>query len=103
IHWAKGQGPSSNAKPVSSPNLIWHGGDIMNSIQTQVIFWGAGWANTSFIQDKFTGLDSWYSGVGGSNYIKTNGEYTANNGQVTSAVGYSGHLVDLSAAPSHAP
>lgn len=103
IHWAKGQGPNNGAKTTGSPNLIWHGGDVMTSVQTQVILWGAGWADTSFIQDKINGLDLWYSTVGGSSYIQTNHEYTAGNGQVTKTVGYSGHLVDLSAAPPRAP
>jgi hypothetical protein len=68
------------------------------------IFWGTKWANASFVGDKITGLDSFYGGIGGSNYAKTNTEYTdTTGGHVSTSVSYHGHLIDTSSAPSKAP
>ncbi|MGZ6142162.1 MAG: hypothetical protein ACXWLM_02430, partial [Myxococcales bacterium] len=53
--------------------------------------------------DKITGLDSWYSGFGGSNYAATSNEFAGSNGQVTSTVSYLGHQIDTSAGPRRAP
>ena len=83
--------------------LQWHGGAIMTSAVVQAIYWGPSWNNGSFTGDKITGLASFYSSVGGSNYIKTNGEYTGTNGSVGSAVSYSGATTDLSAPPKGSP
>src|SRR4051812_6975901 len=38
------------------------------------IFWGASWANSSFVVDKIGGPDSWYRGEGGSSFAKTSDE-----------------------------
>src|SRR5439155_15067411 len=57
----------------------------------------------SYRGDKLSGIDSFYGGVGGTSYAGTNTEYTDASGKVSSAVSYTGHLVDTSAAPSHAP
>ena len=43
IHWARGQAPDPSARTADacvSPNLIWHGGNIMVTAQTTAIFWG---------------------------------------------------------------
>jgi hypothetical protein len=50
-----------------------------------------------------SGLATFYGGIGGTNYMKTNVEYTGTNGTVGSGVSYLGTTTDLSAAPSHAP
>jgi len=101
IVWAHGQGASNKAKPASSPNLLYHGGPVKHATQATAIFWGPNWANTSFISDKFTGVDAFYSGIGGSSYANTNTEYTDGSGHVSSSVAYGGHLVDLSTAPGN--
>lgn len=86
-----------------NPDLIWHSGAIMNSTAVTSIFWGTKWADPTFTGDKVSGMDQWYAGVGGSQYMGTNTEYTGTNGQVGSGVTSNGHLIDTSAAPSHAP
>src|SRR5207244_4459596 len=52
----------------------------------------------SFVGDKITGLDSWYTGHSGSNYAKTVDEYTGTNGQVGATTSYAGHIIDASTA-----
>jgi hypothetical protein len=80
-----------------------HGGGILTSASVTAIFWGAKWANATFTGDKMTGLDAFYGGLAGTSYAATSTEYTGSNGQVTSSVSYSGHLVDTSAGPRGAP
>jgi len=103
IHWARGQAPDHSARSGesgSSPNLIWHGGNIMFTADTTAIFWGQSWANDAFKSDKVSGLDAFYSGIGGSPYARTSDEYTDSSGAVTDTITYlGGHIVDTSAAP----
>ena len=94
IHWARGNAPGHPGRAPKSPNLSWHGGPIMVSAQIKAIFWGAGWADPGQ-QDKINGLDSFYSGMGGTAYDRTSDEYTDATRTVTDAISYSGHLVDL--------
>jgi hypothetical protein len=103
-HLARGEAHGQAHQGGGSPNMIYHNGDIMPTAVTQAIFWGTSWANPSFEGDKISGLDSWYQGVGGSDYAKTCDEYTGlNNDQVLSGISNLGHAIDTSAAPSHAP
>jgi hypothetical protein len=81
--------------------LVDHGGPVMHNSATRVIFWGASWANSTFVQDKFSGLDTFYSGVGSSTYLGTTTEYTDGSGHVGTASSYAGHVIDTSAAPSN--
>jgi hypothetical protein len=48
--------------------------------------------------DKIPGIDTFYSGFGGSGYAGTSDEYAGTNGQVTSSATYHGHVVDGTAA-----
>jgi len=101
IHWARGFDPFARANAPArgnSPDMTYHGGPIMTSTVSEAIYWGPSWANSSFVGDKITGLDSWYSGFSNSNYAKTSDEYTGSNGQVGPVVTHDGHLVDLSTA-----
>jgi hypothetical protein len=103
IHWARGQAPDPSARTADasvSPNLIWHGGNIMVTAQTTAIFWGQNWNNPTFIGDKFTGLDSFYRSIGNSTYADTSDEYTDTSGPVSDTITYTGNIIDLSAAPS---
>jgi hypothetical protein len=93
IHWAKGHKPG---RPSKSPDMIWHSGAIMTTAATAAIFWGPSWVTSP--GDKISGMDTWYSGFGNSNYAATSNEYTGTNGQVTSSVPYGGHFVDSSTA-----
>jgi hypothetical protein len=106
-HWARGpheaREPARTSGAGASPNLIYHGGTVLTTTVTGAIFWGSRWTDATFVGDKISGLDSFYLGVGGSNYAKTNGEYTGSNGKVTSAITYLGHVIDSSAAPPRAP
>ena len=100
-HWTREFSQSRQAKTAartSSPNMTYHGGKIMPTAVMQTIFWGPSWANSTFVADKFTGLDSWYSGHSNSNYAKTVDEYTGTNGTVGPITSYNGHAVDLSTA-----
>jgi hypothetical protein len=87
----------------SSPNLIWHNGPVKHTTVEKAIFWGPSWASSSFVQDKISGLDSFYAGMGASTYAGTNGEYTDSTGPVGTAVNSLGHVIDTSATPRRAP
>ncbi len=79
-----------------SPNMTFHGGKIMTTTVTKAIFWGTSWG--SYSGDKFTGIDTYYTGFNGSHYAGTSDEYTGSNGGVGSTTTHLGHLVDTSAA-----
>jgi hypothetical protein len=64
------------------------------------IFWGSSWSDTN---DTVTGIDTFYSGVGGTAYADTNKEYTGSTGQVNTTVSSSTHLLYSSPAPNGAP
>jgi hypothetical protein len=82
--------------------LIYHNGPVMTSgAAVKAIFWGTGWQNPG---DEVSGLDSFYSGVGGTSYLHSNVEYTqAGGAHVSNAASYAGHVFDSSATPSTAP
>jgi hypothetical protein len=117
---AQASGPSINAGPKAgivweraqqkgkpsrggNPDLIYHSGPVMTSAAAVTpIFWGTSWnPNTG---DKISGIESFYGGLGGSQYASTNTEYTQTGGaHVSSSAAGSTSLVDNSAAPSRAP
>ena len=97
------RGEAGHARRGGSPNLLYHGGTIMNSAAVTAIYWGTSWGDSSFVGDKISGLDQFYGGVGGSKYIKTNTEYTGSNGQVGSGVANNSYVVDTSPGPTRAP
>jgi hypothetical protein len=99
IHWARGEAPA--ARPNRSPNLIYHGGAVMHGTTVVPIFWGTKWSNGSFVGDKISGLQSFYSGVGGSRYAATNSEYTDSSGHVSTSVSGGSPITDLSAATAN--
>jgi len=107
VQWARGHKPELGGKGGGgtagkfSPLMTNHGGPILTSTVTQAIFWGTSWSES--VGDKISGLDKFYSGVGGSSYARSNTEYTGTNGQVTDAISYLGHVIDNTAAPSGAP
>ncbi len=86
-----------------SPDMTYHGGKIMTTSHTVAIFWGAGWGDATFVGDKFTGLDDFYAGFGGSPYQNTNTEYDGLGLFVGTTSQYLGRVVDTSAGPSRAP
>src|SRR3954468_20482472 len=96
-HSARGAAPGGAS---ASSQMTWHNGAIMNSSAVTAIFWGKSWTNLSFVNDKFTGIDSFYFGYGGSNYAVASTEYTGTNGAVGAGVAYNGHRVDPTAAPT---
>jgi hypothetical protein len=100
VMWARGVeiGARVGESRVKNPNMTYHGGKIMPTANINAIFWGPSWANTTFVGDKITGIDSWYMGFSGSNYAKTSDEYNGSNGQVGPTTAYLGHVVDTSAA-----
>jgi hypothetical protein len=95
IQWARGARPGGGGG--GSPLLVWHGGPVMTSgASVQPIFWGTSWNNPG---DKITGIQSFYGGMGGTNYDGTNSEYTDGSGHVGSGVTLGATHVDLSAGP----
>ena len=104
VHWSRDEHAKREAKAAASggrrsPNMVYHGGKIMTSVQSKAIFWGPKWADATYAGDKITGLDSWYVGHAmSSNYAKTVNEYTGSNGTVGSAMTHEGHVVDTSTA-----
>jgi hypothetical protein len=98
ITWARGVdgAPPSGQVHHSNVNMTFHNGKIMTTAVTKTIFWGTSWG--SYTGDKISGMDSWYTGFGGSNYAKTSDEYTGTNGQVGASTTHQGHLVDTTAA-----
>ena len=95
IHWARGAKPAQHGG--GSPDMTLHGGDIMPTAFTKIIFWGTSWPTSP--GDKITQMDLWYNGFGGSNYAGTSDEYKGvSNDQVSSTVTYGGHIVDGSRA-----
>jgi hypothetical protein len=96
--------PSHNAQKRGGGHqslLTWHGGPVMHATTVIPVFWGSGWSNPG---DKITGLDYFYSHVGGTPYLATNGEYTDSSGAVdTTDVSKGSDLSDRSSAPSGAP
>jgi hypothetical protein len=101
--------PSHNANQAKGKGklqlLAWHGGAVMHSTTVVPVFWGTSWSNSSFTGDKVTGLDYFYSHVGGSGYAHTNSEYYDGGGFVNTAAiaKASADLRDSSATPSGAP
>ncbi len=84
-------------------NLTWHNGPVMHATTVNPIFWGTAWG-TAFKGDKQSGLDALYSGMGGTPYAHTNGEYSDASGAVnTIAIGRGKDAVDTTATPSGAP
>jgi hypothetical protein len=102
IVWTHGlTNAAGHARHTSSPNLIYHGGPVMTSTtEVYPIFWG-----TSFTSGVISGIDSFYGGVGNSNYAKTNTEYTNNNPLqfVSPGVHENAIKTDPSSAPTRAP
>lgn len=100
IHWSRELTGSRAARASKSPLMTYHGGKILASTTVKAIFWGPSWASSP--GDKLAGIDSFYQGWGGSNYAKTNTEYTGTNGKVGTASTYQGHVIDVSTAASGA-
>jgi hypothetical protein len=101
LHWAKGAQPAGgNAS--ASPLLLSHGGNIMQSMSVEPIFWGRSWTSGN---DKVTGLATFYTGLGGTNYALTNGEYYGPVGTTVGspAISVNAAHIDNSAALGHAP
>lgn len=86
-----------------SPDLVWHGGPVSHGITVQPIFWGTNWADPAFVNDKVTGLDTFYRGIGGSKYIDTNVEYTDGSGNVSNRVAAGDDLFDTAASLPRPP
>jgi hypothetical protein len=100
-HWSRDfaggmlRGASKNSKKA---NMTYHGGKILPTVVSKAIFWGPSWANSTFVGDKITGLDAWYTAHSGSNYAKTVDEYTGTNGIVGPTMSHQGHVIDTSTA-----
>lgn len=86
----------------TSTLMVSHGGTILVTNKTMAIFWGSQWSSASFAGDKISGLDSFFSGFGGSSYARASSEYTGTNGQVTATSTYLGHVIDSSTPPRRA-
>src|SRR5262249_2122707 len=58
----RGQSGASSRFRHSSPLLSYHGGPVLKSSNTAAIFWGPQWSNSSFAQDKITGMNAFFQG-----------------------------------------
>lgn len=110
IHWARDFQPGARstedakdlkgARPRSNPDMTYHGGVIMPTVNTTSIFWGTSWP--SYSGDKISGMDLWYAGFGNSDYAKASDEYTGSNGTVgptlQEANSSTPHIIDGSAS-----
>jgi hypothetical protein len=94
IHWAKDVQPAAK-RGGGSPNLTWHGGNIMDSAVVATIFWGPSWQNKDFASDKMSGLDTFYLGLIGSGYAHTNTEYKDGDTFVGTTVTFESSYVDI--------
>jgi hypothetical protein len=93
IHWARGQRP---ARPSRSPNLVYHGGPVLHGTLVEPIFWGARWTDSTFVNDKISGVQTFYGGIGSSSYAQTNIEYTDSTGHVSASVSLGSTRFDFS-------
>jgi hypothetical protein len=84
VQFARGEAPTGQAG--SSPNLTYHGGPVAtSSVKVYPIFWGSSWFNDSFVGDKITGIQTFYTDLNGTSYAGTNTEYVNSaNAHVTS-------------------
>jgi len=92
----------TNTRARRTANMTYHGGKIMPTAVSKIIFWGPKWTNSTFAGDKITGLDSWYVGHSNSNYARTSDEYTGTNGTVGPTGTHQGHIIDTTTASSGA-
>jgi hypothetical protein len=83
-----------------SPDMTFHGGNVLHTNTVLAIFWGTEWTTDS--SDKIPGIDSFFSGLNGSNFAATSDEYSDGSGNVTSSTTYLGHTIDASTAPKRA-
>jgi hypothetical protein len=99
IAYAKGH--TAGHGPGTKALLAYHNGGVMTTgASVEAIFWG----NWSSSGDKIPGIDTLYSGIGDTPYLRTNDEYTQSGGaHVSPAVSYGGHLTDSSTTPSKDP
>lgn len=87
----------------TSPLLSYLGGNVLQTTNTFVIFWGTQWSDSTFAADKITGLDQFFSGFSNSRYASTTTEYFDSiNGYIAPYSSYNGHAFDLTAAPTSA-
>jgi hypothetical protein len=83
----------------TSVDMTLHGGNVLVANKTMAIFWGS-WGSPG---DIISGIDSFFSGWGGSGMAGDSTEYYGTtNGNVTSASTYLGHVIDSSTAPKRA-
>jgi hypothetical protein len=98
------QGKGAKARQQPGPvQLQYHGGPVQSGgTAVYPIYWGGGWSSSYAAIPP--GLDTFYQGIGGSAYAKTNTEYTdGSGGHVSSAVTWVADSFDSSAAPAGNP
>jgi hypothetical protein len=96
--WIRGFNPAPRIDAgarTRSPLMTYHGGKIMPTAISKIVFWGTSWTSSD---PKISGLDTFYVGHSGSNYAKASDEYTGTNGQVTDTTSHNGHVIDSSSA-----
>jgi len=95
IHWTRELHAAHQAR-TNRTVMTYHGGKIMGDPSVKAIFWGSSWGSSG---DKIAGIDSFYTGFGGSKYANTTIEYTDSTGtHVSPNSTYGGHVIDTSAA-----
>ena len=94
--WARGVNPrDAGGHRKGNPDMTFHGGEILPSVNIQTVFWGTTWISTD---PKIAGLESFYQGFSGSDYAKTSDEYTGTNGRVGPTVNFQSYSIDTTSA-----
>jgi hypothetical protein len=94
--WARGANPRDAGGPrKGSPDMTFHGGEVLKTANIQAVFWGTSWTSTD---PKIAGLESFYQGFSGSDYAGTSDEYTGTNGQVGPTVTFLRYSIDTTSA-----
>ena len=93
---------SAQGKKTVDPALmtIARTGSVMHTPMVASIFWGSEWADAGFADDIIDGLDTFFAGYSGSGYAGTATEYYDRAGSITRNINYTGHVIDMSAAPA---
>jgi len=90
------------AKPDRTLLAIARTGQVLHTTSTFAVFWGSDWHDVGFAGDVIGGLDTYFSGFGGSHLAQMAGEYYDREGGISATSDYQGHIVDASGSPSEA-
>lgn len=88
--------PVSRAATKTAQLLTYRGGPTLPSASILNVYWGPGWLDPTWVDDKIAGLDSFAAGYGGSRYAAASNEYGGAQGPMTSSLAFLGSVIDSS-------